>query len=586
MTRGLAGAAARLAPIGAGALLLGSTATAQFNNQWLGYSDQTNARLNSAPGVGINDLQEKDYIWGDLDQNGFTDLVSVRKQPVTTNGKFANVLFMNSNGVFTDSTAAFASATNVPGDNGFLTPTNDRDVGVADVDLDGWLDVITSPALSPGDPKHISHPRVYLNQGESGGNWLGLLFDNDRIPQLTTASGTPTTPDFCGVAAGDVDRDGDQDLYFAHYDQGNGGLDMNDKLLINDGGGFFTDESNTRVPSGMLNSSFGTAAYILDLNMDGHNDILKNENGPSDGAWSNATAPGFYSIWDNVYGGASYHVGVGDLNNDGRPDAIFSDDGADRYAYNLGTDPLGRPIWGSNKTFQFLAGGDDGFCSNSVAEDLDGDGWKDVAICDVDVDVGGCGRRFHLYHNPGGTVGQEITLVEERQSSSNGWVGAVGLQPSNLTGSHDVAIFDIENDGDLDMILGRCSGTTIYVNQVNPECATDLGFGGNVRLQVCGGFGAGEVSTIRVDNAPPATQVFVFVSLSSNPTPIPNIGTIVPVPANLLIEVNSTPFGAWQSGPIPGGSGPSVAYVQAMVVDASKPLFVDLSNAVRVEFQP
>ena len=382
-------------------------------------------------------------------------------------------------------------------------------------------------------------------------------------------------------------RDGDHDLYFVHYTQGGGGLDMNDKLLINDGSGYFTDESNTRVPSGMLNSDFGVAGYVIDLNRDGVNDIIKNENGPSDAAFSSPTSPGFYALYDNVYGGASYHVGVGDLNNDGRPDAVFSDDGNDRFAYNKSTDPLGRVVWSANKTFQFLSGGDDGFAGNSLITDLDGDGWKDVLITDVDVDVGGCSRRMHVYHNPGGSPGQEIALLEERQSSGSGWVGAVGLQSNQLEGSHDVAVFDIDNNGSQDMVLGRCAGTSVLMNMIVPECATDLGFGGGARLQVCGsGFGAGQVSTIRVDNVPPTTQLFIAVSLDSNPTPIPGLGTVVTAPANLLLEFDSTPFGTWQSGPIPGGNGPATAYVQAFALDITKPLLLDLSNAVEVEFTP
>ena len=97
-------------------------------------------------------------------------------------------------------------------------------------------------------------------------------------------------------------------------------------------------------------------------------------------------------------------------------------------------------------------------------------------------------------------------------------------------------------------------------------------------------LGAGEVSTIRVDDAPPSTQLFIAVSLDNNP--IPGLGTVVTTPVNLLLEFDSTPYGSWQSGPIPGGSGPASAYVQAFALNITKPLLLDLSNAVEVQFTP
>ena len=582
----------------AGAVLLcgalGAPGLAQgFNNQWLSYTNQTQTRLNVAPGLGATDPQEKDYAWGDLDEDGWVDLVVVRKQPVSTPGKYPNVLLMNEGGVLPDRTQDFARDSDVPDDTGFLVPTNDRDVVMTDVNLDGWLDVVTATTYSNGSPKHISHPRVYINKGNSPqGNWLGLRFENGRIPQFTTSGGTPTTPDFCGISAGDVDLDGAPDLYFTHYTGGSqGGADINDKLLMNDGNGFFTDESNLRVNSSMLNSSFGTSNYTVDLNMDGLNDVIKSENGVGDGVFSNPSQVGFLDTFDNIQGGSPYHVGVGDLNNDGRPDSVWSDDGLDRYRYNTGTDQFGRPIWGANKTFQFLAGGDDGFASNSLVTDLDNDGWKDVLIADVDVDIGGCSRRLHIYHNPGGAPGDQITLREEReQAGGNGWLGAVGLHQNDLTGTHDIAVFDIDNDGDKDLVIGRCAGTAVWMNDATPTCQADLGFGGpgNSRLQICGDvLDTSGVATIYLSNVPETATVLMGLSLTSNPTFINGLGgTIVPWVPDVLFTVTSTYLGDWESGPIQGGSGPASVYVQAVILDPAQLFGFGISNAVRMDVMP
>ena len=141
-------------------LLLCAPALAQFNDPWVAFEE---APAMLAAGV-ISDVNhETDLAWADLDLNGFVDVVVARKQPFTTTGKRPNVLLMNVNGVLTELTAALASASDFPGDFGFLTPTNDRDVVIADLDGDGFAEVVTAADLGSGEPKHISHPRVYRN---------------------------------------------------------------------------------------------------------------------------------------------------------------------------------------------------------------------------------------------------------------------------------------------------------------------------------------------------------------------------------------------------------------------------------------
>jgi hypothetical protein len=452
-----------------GLTLLPALATAQFGNEWVSFT-KDNSRMSSANSVGLNDVEEKDYTWGDVDQDGWIDLVSVRKQPFTSLGHRTNVLYMNEGGVLVDRTAQYATNSLAAGDNGFNTPTNDRDAVLFDADNDGWLDIITATTLSIGTPKQVSHPRVYMNLGkDEDGNWLGFRYEPNRIPQLFIGS-SPSFPKFCSVDAGDVTGDGFADLYFGDYDSGSSqGGDMNDRLLINDGTGHFLDESTMRMTNQMLQSAFGNSVAIQDFNNDGANDILKDTslNAPTyvSISYNNPGNVGFFNLFDQVHGLAPYHTNTGDLNNDGRVDLVISDDGLDRFRYNLGVDAFGMAVWGPAKTFNFLWGADDGFGSNNLMADLDGDGWKDIIICDVDVDISGCNRRAHIYHNPGGAVGAEFDLTEEaQQSGSGGWKGVKGIMASDLTGSHDVAVFDLDNDGDNDMVLGRCAGTDVWMN--------------------------------------------------------------------------------------------------------------------------
>ena len=225
----------------------------------------------------------------------------------------------------------------------------------------------------------------------------------------------------------------------------------------------------------MLKSPFGTSAVIADMNQDGVMDVVKNTGlGQTSGnplvaiSYNDPNNEGVFQFLDEPFQGNPYHVSTGDLNKDGKLDMIISDDAADRYMLNQGNDSLGRVQWSPAYTFQVS---DDGFGSNNIIVDLDEDGWSDAIICDVDVDIAGCDRRMHIYHNINGNVGGTVTLKEE---AGNGFRGVTGLTANAQRGTHDVAVFDIDNDGDKDMVVGRCTGTQVYMNLLydGTECGT------------------------------------------------------------------------------------------------------------------
>jgi VCBS repeat protein len=475
-------------------------AMAQLNVQWVQYANQTSTRLVADPPVGSADPEEKDYAVGDFNRDGWTDVVVVRKQPFTTAGKRRGVLLMNENGVLTDRTSTLAVSSDVAGDQGLLTPANNRDVVVADFNNDGWPDFATAVTISDGDPKPISHPRIYMNQGAPGGTWLGFRFEQARSPQLFVLNGSglpdltkPSPGRFCSIAAGDVDNDGDMDLYLGDYDGGTGtagepaGMDINDRLWINDGTGNFSDTNQSRMSAQMLLSAFSAASNIRDMNLDGFNDVVK-----STGLQTpQQVSVSYRSIANNTFDRfqvtmplSPYFVSVGDLNNDGRLDLVETDDNADHYQLNTGNDGLGRVVWGTVNNFSFASGADDGFGSQSLIVDLDQDGWKDVLIADVDVDdptgyvtgtscPGGIeDRRLHIYHNLANAP--NVTLKEEvQQSGTGGWKGVVGPTFGDLSGTHNVAALDIDRDGDKDLLIGRTCSTQVWINTSNP-CKTTV----------------------------------------------------------------------------------------------------------------
>ncbi len=465
--------------------LLALTGSA-FGQAWVVYEDETNDRVVADSGLVVNDFQEKDYAWGDFDLDGDTDLAVARKQPFTSAGKFPNVLLMNEGGVLVDRTTEFASASTVPGDQGFLTPTNDRDIFAVDVDLDGWLDLVTGPTYSNGQ-KHITHPRVYMNLGVDGnGDWLGFLFDNDRIPNMSNVAG----PNGCHIDAGDCTGDGWPDLWFVNYNNAAGSnapADLtNAKLLVNDGTGHFVDETSARLTSSMVSTGFGASGYMVDLNGDGVLDLTKQSAGSSDQIYNNPANEGVFMTQKNLIGGAVYFTNWSDLNNDGLPDFIISDDGADKFMLNTGNDGQGFATF-QTKTYQYTGGGfDDGFSGNSIAADLNNDGFKDVLITDVDIDIPGCNRRMHIYRNQGNTP--SITLSEQTIGGK-----VANIATNDLKGVHDVAPIDINGDGWLDLVVGRCSGTDIYINV--PPSGGSFSFVGGVP----GTVAPGEATPITVE---------------------------------------------------------------------------------------
>ncbi|MGA1779604.1 MAG: FG-GAP-like repeat-containing protein [Planctomycetota bacterium] len=460
---------------------------------WVQFVQETGTRLVGPAGVTTSDIAEKDFAWGDVDQDGDIDLVVVRKEDFTsglTAGPatlYNNVLFLNENGVLTDVTATFVATSDVAGDNGFLTPTNDRDVILADVTGDGWLDIVTCTTLSDGYPKHISHPRIYRNLGMVGGSWAGYIHEDFRMPALAgnTGQGVPHAPRFCSVRAGDIDNDGDQDLYFGDYDSGGSQtLDFNDRLLLNDGSGVFTDGTTSNFTGSIIvgggaypfyQSAFGMAVEIEDMNGDGRLDIVKDSalNPPQyvGIAYGSPSTPGLFNAHKEAFPSmAPYHITVGDLNNDNMLDVVVTDDAADSYLLNQGNDANGLVNF-TRSFYSFAVGSDDGFGGNSVIADLDNDGFNDVIITDVDVDIGPCnsGRRMHIYHNLGNVP--NVTLRQENDGGA--WRPA---------GTHDAAVFDLNGDGWLDMVLGDCTGMEIWINQ--PPLGVDISFPGGLPSMV------------------------------------------------------------------------------------------------------
>lgn len=411
--------------------------------QWISFTDETGSRLQLST-VPVGDDQEKDFAVGDFDKDGWMDVVVVRKRPFSNQGPRQDVLLMNEQGVLVDRTTELAS--------GFLSSFTDaRDVVVVDVDNDGWDDLAIANTFG-------QQPTLYMNLGNDGkGNWQGFDNQSFRLEELDPPpGGAPLT--FCAIWAGDANNDGWMDLYMSSYSPGGG--TTTDRLLMNDGSGHFTDETETRLGN-RANSAFGTSAEFRDFNNDGFFDIIKTTTLYGVSPWGeigqfilyNDGSGDFRQIsWQELSTSSPYMVTSGDLNGDGIPDVYSVQDGQDRT--HLSTGMGGQYDVNYNSSNISQSPRTDGFGGNVKMIDIDGDGDLDVGVSPVDVDIANCdfGGEFALLRNNGS--GQ---LTDPWSSDQN-----IHVRP------HDFAYIDIDNDGCLDIFMGLCEGWRVFMRDNCP----------------------------------------------------------------------------------------------------------------------
>ena len=466
---------------------------AALAQNWATFSNQTATRLVAATALIGADNHEKDFAWGDLDQDGDIDLICVRKFPGSIQGGARNLLLMNEGGVLTDRTAEYGQASDISGYSGLLDATNDRDVEAVDINNDGWLDLLTATTMSDHVNSILGQPRAYINLGDdANGNWRGFRFEVDRIPTLFARGGTAANPRFCDMAIADYNGDGFVDIFYTDYDtpetsgtlcydlNGDGDTadvgecqqspaenptnDYDNKLLLNLGAanpGVFYDATTTVLSAAQINSGFGNMAVAGDFNGDGRQDIVRINTLTSGQAVSvytkNTTGLGF--ALKDIASGQPYHGDKADLNGDGRLDLVIVDDGQDKYLINTGNDATGQP----NFTSYTIADSLSEFGNSTQVGDLDKDGRIDVIITDVDADLGpfcpqttgaAHSRRTHIYRNiysgsPSGILDETTPLI---------------IPAAELDWWTDVAVFDINGDTWPDLVSGTCTGLAVYIN--------------------------------------------------------------------------------------------------------------------------
>ncbi len=321
-------------------------------------------------------------IHGDFDDDGQLDVLVLRGGWMREYGELPpSLLTRTADGRFVDTTVAAGLEVWAPV----------HTAAAADVDNDGDLDLFLG-AESRRDRDGLHYPsHLYRNNGDG------------TFEDVTAQAGVANEAYCKGAAFGDMDGDGDPDLYVSNVDGAN-------RLYRNDGDFRFTDVA---LAAGVRDPEFSFPCWFFDYDNDGDLDLYVAE-----------------------YGSAAY-------NGSGRTDAVaaYYKHGAKGFAtgalYENDSSGNFRDVTvarGMNRVI-YAMGGNFG--------DFDNDGWPDIYLGTGDPDFGSLWPNIAL-RNDGGERFLDITVS-----------GGFG----HLQKGHGIAFGDLDNDGDQDVLTqlgGAC----------------------------------------------------------------------------------------------------------------------------------
>jgi len=315
-----------------------------------------------------------------------------------------------------------------------------------DFDNDKDLDLLIST---------LPHPYLFRNEGKKGKYTFTEVTTEAGLEQITIGA----TPE--GVAAMDIDNDGWLDFYMAAYENPypKGHPDV---LALNNGDGTFSDVSKDR---GVLEGDVlcGRGVTCSDYDRDGDVDIhVSNYRLHRNFLWQNNGSGSFVDIGEKTglmgtkQGGAYGHtIGScwGDIDNDGNMDLFCANLAHPRFI-NQGFSNLSMLYvnQGRDEKFAFTEERRDRGIrfqethSDPALIDYDNDGDLDLYITAIYEGAPSC-----FYQNTGDGFFEPVTF-RSRSVVFNGW---------------GQAWFDMDDDGDLDHLIGSGSGVVLHRNKGN-----------------------------------------------------------------------------------------------------------------------
>jgi hypothetical protein len=314
-----------------------------------------------------------------------------------------------------------------------------------DFDGDGWLDVflVNSKDWTP-KPGRRSLSALYRNTGTG------------KFVNVTAGSGLDVEMYGFGVAAGDYDNDGRQDLYVTALE--------GDRLFRNLGNGKFQDVTKA---AGISNANFATSAAWLDYDKDGHLDLFVanyvqwNQKADIwcslDGVSKSYCTPESYKgtsskLYRNLGGGrfedATQKAGVGDPTGKALGVTVFDYDGDTWPDLFVANDTQPNKLYRNTRKGGFT---DEGMAAG-VAYSEDGVARGAMGVDAADYDRSGrphlivgnfSNQMLGLYHNEGKNL-----FVDDAPRSAIG-------RTSLLTLAFGVFFFDYDLDGLFDIFVAN-----------------------------------------------------------------------------------------------------------------------------------
>lgn len=312
--------------------------------------------------------------------------------------------------------------------------------GAVDIDADGWPDIIFT---RPGAPVV-----VFINNRDG-------TFRVDG-----TARGLDAAGEVGGWAAGDLDNDGDTDLFMAPLSG------PRFFLFLNDGSGRFSEVAVARGADATvtLQNHRGQSVALVDYDRDGYLDVLVSEwnvTANSENARHNvllrnrgASAPAFFDNRTAAAGLVQPHSGTliwnyasiwADYDGDSQPDAFYAGDfGTSQLWWNNGDGTFHNGTAASG-----MQGSYDGM--GATVFDYDGDGRLDVFVSAIEITQSPSGVRSfvsdnRLFRNLGNRQFIDVSQLTGVRESGWGW-GAGHL--------------DADNDGQPDLVVTNGYSTTL-----------------------------------------------------------------------------------------------------------------------------
>ncbi|HYN00812.1 MAG TPA: CRTAC1 family protein [Vicinamibacteria bacterium] len=343
----------------------------------------------------------------------------------------------------------------------YLPETMGSGVALLDYDGDGRLDIFFANGARIDDPMPAGG--LPVKDGPRYWNRLYRQKPDGRFEDVTAAAGVAGTGYGQGVAVGDYDNDGDEDLYVA-------GVFAN-QLYRNEGDGRFTDVT---AEAGVAGEGWSSSAAFVDLDHDGRLDLFvgrymewsfgynphcsaaynpfpeQSPNGPraychpnlfkGKGAllYRNEGGGRFRDVSKEAGvanpGGKSLGVAMADFDGDGLTDIFVANDAVQQFLYrNRGGGRF------EDVAFEAFAAFDqDGKAFSGMgtdAADYDNDGRPDVVVTNLS------NQCYALFRNLG-----DWTFSYETHASG---LGRISL----LSSGWGVRFLDYDNDGWKDLFL-------------------------------------------------------------------------------------------------------------------------------------